>query len=212
METTAVTGDGNGLGRRERRKLAVHESIVEAALGLFDRKGLAETTVAEICELADVAEKTFFNHFPTRQHLIRDIAERSLGQLFGHIEAARDHDGPYRERLEIFFRTIARAAQEAGPMRRELLTEMIHVGHDNDGESERARRLHDAFAGLVRDGQREGVVNPAHKVDTATELITGAFYALMFNWVHLDAYPLERHARRMAAIVADAFGARPETE
>ena len=71
-------------------------------------------------------------------------------------------------------------------MRRELLTEMIHVGHDNGGASERARRLHDAFAGLVRDGQRDGVMSSKHQLDTATELLTGAFYSLMFNWVHLE--------------------------
>ena len=212
MEASTVRENDRGLGRRERRKLALRESIVEAAVSLFDQRGMAATTVADICRLADVAEKTFFNHFPTRQHLVRDIAERSLGRLFGHIEDVRAHEGPYRERIEMFFRTIALATQEAGPMRRELLTEMIHIGHDNGGESERARRLHDAFAGLVRDGQREGVISSHHKLDTATELITGAFYALMFNWVHLDDYPLERQALRMAAIVADALGVAAEGE
>jgi AcrR family transcriptional regulator len=208
MEATTVIADGAGLNRRERRKLAVRESIIEAALGLFDQYGLAETTVAEICELADVAEKTFFNHFPTRQHLIRDIAERALGDLFGHIEDARKHRGSCRERLEVFFRAVAVASQEAGPMRRELLTEMIHIGHDNGGESDRARRLHDAFAGFVHDGQRDGVISSKHHLDTATELITGAFYSLMFNWVHLDDYPLKRQALRMASIVADALSAQ----
>ena len=61
-----------GLSRRERRKREVHDRILEAAVERFEQSGFEGTKVDEICEAADVAQKTFFNHFPTKQHLFRE--------------------------------------------------------------------------------------------------------------------------------------------
>ena len=62
------------LSRRERRKLEVRGRILKAAGDLFTQHGFQATKVAEICEQADIAQKTFFNHFPSKQHLLREIA------------------------------------------------------------------------------------------------------------------------------------------
>ena len=51
--------------RRERRKQEVRSRILEAANELFPIDGFQETRVDDICERADVAHKTFFNHFST---------------------------------------------------------------------------------------------------------------------------------------------------
>jgi AcrR family transcriptional regulator len=45
---------------------------------LFLDQGAAATTIEEICEHADVANRTFFNHFPTRQAMIQALADRRL--------------------------------------------------------------------------------------------------------------------------------------
>src|SRR5262249_27774226 len=64
--------------RRDRRRREIHERILDAAIGLFGRKGFTATTALEIADTADVAEKTFYNHFPTKQHLIEELARRTL--------------------------------------------------------------------------------------------------------------------------------------
>jgi AcrR family transcriptional regulator len=63
--------------RRERRWRETHERIIEAATELFGRKEFSGITALEIAEMADVAEKTFYNHFSTRQHRrLADSADR----------------------------------------------------------------------------------------------------------------------------------------
>jgi len=74
---TSATPDA-APSRRERRRRELHERILESAIGLFLCKGFEATTALEIANSADVAEKTFYNHFPTKQHLIEELAERSL--------------------------------------------------------------------------------------------------------------------------------------
>jgi AcrR family transcriptional regulator len=199
------SADPAELSRRERRKLEVHERILEAARTLFGEKGVAATTVAEICERADVAQKTFFNHFPGRQELVREMARTGLDQLLTNVEEARKKPGTTRERLLAFFTCIADNAEAVGPMYRELLTEIIHVAQDTTSEPEQARRLHEAFGGLVAEGIALGDVTRAHDPETLTEMIVGAYYALMFNWAHLEGYQLRRHALAAARFLGDAF-------
>jgi AcrR family transcriptional regulator len=62
--------------RQQRRREATADRIVEAAGALFAEHGVAATTVAAIAARADVAHQTFFNHFPAKQDVVREIARR----------------------------------------------------------------------------------------------------------------------------------------
>jgi len=191
--------------RRERRKQELRSRILAAASALFDEHGYAATRVQEICERADVAHKTFFNHFPSKRHLLRELAGQALRELLLDIESLRKHPASTAERLERFFGQVAARAEEAGPMHRELLTELIHVAHEAHLEPEQSRLLHEAFGALVRDGRSAGDISPRHSARTQTEMILGAFYALMFNWAHLDGYPLRQQALAAARFLAEAL-------
>jgi AcrR family transcriptional regulator len=201
----AEKAQGVELGRRERRKLEVRARIREAGVALFDARGIQATTIQDICERADVAQKTFFNHFPSRRHLLREIAQASLGQLLLDIEAVRKLPASTRDKIQAFFARIADNADEAGPMHRELLTEMVHIAHESGREHEQARQLHEAFGGLVADGLDAGDLTDRYGADALTEMIMGAFYVLMFNWANLDAYPLREHAAMAARFLTDSM-------
>lgn len=58
------------LGRRERRRQETEQRIFLAALKLFERKGFMNTTVEQITEAADVGKGTFFNYFPSKEHVL----------------------------------------------------------------------------------------------------------------------------------------------
>lgn len=192
-------------GRRERRKLEVRRRMLDAAESLFEDRGVQATTVADICERADVAHKTFFNHFPAKQDLVRALAAASMEVLLEEIEGARREGKNTAERLVYFFERVAARAASAGPMHRELLTEIIHAAQEDDPSSQSARRLHHAFGAIVRDGIATGDVTRRHGAETLTETMLGAYYALMFNWANLDGYPIGARARATARFLADAF-------
>jgi AcrR family transcriptional regulator len=191
--------------RRERRKLEVRGRIVEAAIALFDERGFEATKVADICERADVVNKTFFNHFPTKQHLLREIAGSQITVLFADIAAVRERRASTRERISAFFERIANNIDAAGPMRRELLTEMIHSTESSGDGSVQSRRLQDAFAGIIRDGRVHGDVRADHSIATQADLVLGTFYALMFGWAHATDFPLRRRALAAARLLGDAL-------
>lgn len=175
--------------------------MLESAVALFDVHGIEATTVGEICERADVAQKTFFNHFPSKRHLVREIALEGLAQLHLGLEQAGKLSGPPRERIATFFSWVAENGEEGGPLHRELLTEVIHSVHESGEEPEVARRLRAAFAALVRSDTPVG-----YDEETRTEMVMGAYYVLMFNWAHLEGYALRERASALAGFLGDAFG------
>jgi len=197
------------LTRRERRKLELRGRMLEAAAALFDASGVHATKVADICERADVAQKTFFNHFASKGQLLRALAEGASRQLLADIEAARKDGRTTRERLSRFFEGVAERAAAAGPTRRELLTELIHAIHESGTEPDQARRLHAAFGALVSDGLSAGDVTRRHTPETLTEMLMGAYYALMFNYANLDDYPIRVQAEAAARFLTDALASRP---
>ena len=198
-------GDRSDLTRRERRKLEVRDRILEASVSLFEQRGIEATKVVEICERADVAHKTFFNHFQSKRELLREVARYGLDQLLVDIAEARRQPLSSAGRIHYFFERIASNAAEAGPMQRELLTEIVRVAHEERKEPEQARELQDAFGAIVRAGLAAGDLSDRHSSETLTEMLMGAFYVLMFNWANVPGYPLQVRAEETARFLSDAM-------
>ena len=108
-----------------------------SAIELFQERGVRATKLEEICERADVAPRTFFNHFETREHLYQAIAEQRVGQMAVLLDALASDPRPLAERLPDLFAQIG-GYLAARPPYRELVAEMLHVRLD--GKSETVRR------------------------------------------------------------------------
>jgi AcrR family transcriptional regulator len=57
-------------GRRERKVAETRRSILHHARQLFETQGYNDTTVEQIAAAADVAPRTFFRYFPTKESLL----------------------------------------------------------------------------------------------------------------------------------------------
>jgi len=199
---TSATPDA-APSRRERRRRELHERILESAVSLFRCKGFEATTALEIANSADVAEKTFYNHFPTKQHLIEELAERSLQTATELLAEARRLPGTTADQLRHFAERSAEAAEQGSrELTREVLLELVRVAQVDGIGPDRKRALHHGFRALLDDGVARGDVARGSDMDFVIDLAVATYLGIIINWVVLPDYPLRERLR-----LAAEFGA-----
>jgi AcrR family transcriptional regulator len=186
------------VNRLERRKREVRDKILGAAFDLFLRQGVAATTIEEICERADVANRTFFNHFATRQDMIRALAQRRLVNLHNVVFDRADEAIPAR--LVGVFDDIGATLAKSGDTYRELIGEMLATSGYG---VQRGFNLHDTFVELVKEGVARGEVNARHDAETLADIIVGALCGGILNWTVDRTYSLETNLHNLGVALAE---------
>lgn len=190
------------MNRLERRKLEMREKILIAAFDLFLAQGVAATTIEEICERADVANRTFFNHFPTRQDMIRALAERRLVNLHDVVFGRADE--PIPARLIGVFDDIGATLLKSGDTYRELIGEMMATSGYG---VHRGFNLHDTFVELIKEGVSRGEVGARHDPETLADIIVGALSGGILNWTVDGTYSLQANLHNLGAALAELLTA-----
>lgn len=99
------------IGRRERKKQATRESLIEAAFGLFTDKGFEATTVEEIADAVDVSSRTFFRYFASKEDVVLTFQEEQQ-VMFLELFRARPAEEPVVTALKRAAIEVARACEE----------------------------------------------------------------------------------------------------
>ena len=74
------------IGLRERKKRQTRETIAREALLLFQERGFDGVTVADIAAAANIAPRTFFAYFPTKEDVLFAAHEEQLGGLSARLQ------------------------------------------------------------------------------------------------------------------------------
>src|SRR5471030_2150586 len=80
-------------GRRERHRVETRDRLYRAALRLFAERGFLETTVEDITESADVGKGTFFNYFPTKEHILAEFGGQRTAAVERALEKTKSTKG-----------------------------------------------------------------------------------------------------------------------
>lgn len=111
-------------GLRERKKMRTRYAIISTAVTLFVQRGYDETTVAEIAEAAEVAPRTFFRYFATKDEVALALITEADEAIFPALEA-RPAEEPPVTAFANAARTVVEQLMEADDGTGELWTRIV---------------------------------------------------------------------------------------
>lgn len=94
------------LGRRERKKRERRRCIEDAAIALFEKQGFDGTTVEQIADAADIAPRTFFAYFPTKEDVVLADYSARLERIVAELVERPSSEAPW-EALQACFVKVA---------------------------------------------------------------------------------------------------------
>ena len=176
------------LGRRERKKLAVRESIRKETLRLIELHGVEGLTIDAICDCVDVAKKTFYNYYATKHDLMAELVQAELLQSTAQlIDDAIACGKPFKEQLRDIIDVFVHREQYAGGVERELIAYSVGALSANlkQGGVQLAE-INGIFLRLFEHNKT--ALRPGLSVAFCAEMTVGMLNAITLNWVHDPDY------------------------
>ncbi len=90
----AAAPASRGRDRRERRRAATRRLVADSALRLALEHGVGSVTVEQISDAADIAPRTFFNYFDTKEDALLPAKEAKLDGLREALAGVQDAGDP----------------------------------------------------------------------------------------------------------------------
>lgn len=142
--------------RRQRRSEEIRERLFRAALKLFSEKGFAETTVEDITNAADVGKGTFFNHFPSKEHMLIGFSDMQLGKLQDAVNGMRASN----ESMSSFLRKLSIRMTEEPARAPDVVRAILLANLSNSSVRSTMQEKHARALGLMTQiieiGQERG--------------------------------------------------------
>lgn len=193
-----------GSTRRERRRLEVSSRVLDAAEALFIEKGFDETTVAEICDAADVAYGTFFNHYPAKSDLLLAMGTRAVLDISEQLDALSRRPVAIGDALTLLFEGFAERLLSVSPGERALAARVQSLAFTEVHE-DRNRGFHAAFVRFTGESMAAGQVRTDIPAETLADLIASAYATMALSWVHIPDFPVHTRARGLADLLAETL-------
>ncbi len=168
--------------RRERRSGELRERLFRSALALFGKKGYADTTVEDITEAADVGKGTFFNYFPSKEHILLAFAEMQRTKLENIVGEVLQSNQPVRDSLHHIVERMTEAPIQNPAVVRALL--LAHLS--SPVVRQEMCRVHDIqrrlMGGLFRYGQQRGEIRLDVRAEDIAQVWRQTIFGTLLFW------------------------------
>ncbi len=179
-------------GRRERRRQETSEKLFMAAMELFSRKGFAQTKVEDITEAADVGKGTFFNYFPSKEHVLGYLVSKQRGTVERHLMLAREATMPSEEVLTSLGRSLVAFPGKSPQMARSIILAFLGNIEVREYIVRQLSLGRKSIAEIIRRGQERselrGEISPAE----LARVFQHALFGTVLMWALDPASSLEK--------------------
>ena len=218
-DRAAPVGSDVTEGRRSRRRRELHQSILATAAELFARDGYDATTVERIAAAADIAPATFFNHFRSKEDVLREVGQDVFSRFRRLVDEQLERRVSSVERLHGFAERSAQLVRRAPEMTRRVLMAVLRTSRPGEAGNELASMQADFVRLLERgrdrassdrassdrassdgnssdvdrgDGGRSNDIPDGLDIELTAEILVSVVIGAMTHWINDPDYPLEK--------------------
>lgn len=172
-----------------KRELSAQETrrkLVAAASRIVREKGLAETTIEEICDACGLAKGTFYIYFKRKEDVLKEL--NCVAGFQDILATAQKLDAPLIDRLTFFMTEFARYIEQSSL---KLCQDWVRNSATPDRDKNVAgmeKLLLDRtlLRSLLVDGVSRGEVKSTAPLDALANALVDTLYGEMLTWVTLD--------------------------
>jgi AcrR family transcriptional regulator len=179
--------------RRDRRKLATRQALIDATHDLLASRSMDGLSVDEIAMRADVAKGTFYNYFPDKDALAREIASDVRTRIENEITRANEGIPDPVERIGRAFCCVIALALSAPKQAAAMMRLFPHA-------TDPAAPINSGVRRDVIEGIAQGCI-VASSEDAAIAAIVGVFMAGLNRTVDLGADQARGFAQELGTIL-----------
>jgi AcrR family transcriptional regulator len=153
------------------------ESVLGAAVAVFNERGFDGTSIDDISRRLGISKSAIYHHVESKDALLGLALDRALVGLEDAAASVRKLDGPAVERLEILLRTSVRVLVDRLP----YVTLLLRVRGNSDIERQaltRRRRIDRLGADLVKQAVGDGDLRPDADPAVTARLLFGMVNSL----------------------------------
>ncbi|MFM9139603.1 MAG: TetR/AcrR family transcriptional regulator [Solirubrobacterales bacterium] len=167
-----------GTGRREANKAANRAAILDSGRQVFTEMGYGAATVRDIVKPTGLATGTFYNYFPDKESVFRELVEEIVTEARGRVRAARheaaDPVSFIADAFHAYFSYVAEEPGTAAFLRRNVGT--IRAYFDDPAVGAGVNELQEDLEAAVQAG-----VLPAHETRLMAPMMIGAGLEIGFR-------------------------------
>jgi AcrR family transcriptional regulator len=168
--------------RRQRRSAELRERLFRAALELFAQKGFVETTVEDITEAADVGKGTFFNYFPSKEHILLAFGEMQRSKLEAAIEMAQKTGEPMPEFLRSLGTRMTQEPARNPAIVRALLQAYLSTTPVREAMMDLQKRMHALLSQTIQLGQDRGEIRDDLPAGEIAHVFRQTIFGTLLIW------------------------------
>ncbi len=171
---------------REKQKHHTRSEIVRIAFELFATHGYEDVSVEMVCDTVGISRATFFNYFPQKELILREIAGTGVEKLkeiivrFGESRKKLTFD----DVLALFLEITGENSRIAGRSRKLLLSLWFQQVSNGPMIAARQEAIN-ILSGAIKRIPRRKAVDP----QLAAETLFAIYMATMLEWLIREDEP-----------------------
>jgi AcrR family transcriptional regulator len=158
--------------------------ILDAAIRVFARQGFHSTRVSDIADEAEVAYGLVYHYFSSKEEVLNELFSERWSLLLTAIEEADRSEASPRAKLEAVAGFIVESYRHDPELMKVIIVEVTRAANSfGRTHLSEIRRAYDSIAGIVAQGQKEGVFRGDIDATFASMSFYGAIEQLLSGWI-----------------------------